>query len=606
MIGMFADVLTMLPFFAFLLDLGEAQKIFYMLYLIRIYKITDFIQNLNFYSNQYDQLFVIMTTIQIHFATFITQTIIYMFAEQQQDYTNYIQNIFVVLFFNPNIIKRYYFIIYLIRILLLIFYFVKIRQIINYQSLPLDHYINYAPKTLKSIINYQQENRKTKFDIKSLPIYLQQKMKREKYLKILQSIPIFKKSFSNQTLLNLCEIIVEDILKPNKVVKQKECLHFLLEGQIGIVQKCQQSQKEFKLAKIQNPFQIFNNIAFFKNQLQGIEFKSIGYTKIATLDQNQFQNLIRQCPQEFQKYRMLIDTLLIENKSYLINIQCFSCFKEHDITECPVVNYKPNKNQVIQNLIQNKEQTRVIDFRRQANGKKRKLIAIVKNDKKEDSESLDSEEYDKVESFQKVLASSNSLQSQNNNNNNFINQLELSSVPYVNYSHSGQTLQSKRTDSEQFICSQGISSSMSSRKIFFNEIKEVGQSKFQRYEQQSEEQQISQLNQNALQRVQDSVLQTKKRFNQNTMKKNNQQQFQRYQTDIQAELKKRDSRKNQTMVNSGIEQNNNFNRRISIENNFLELFEKLNSFDDYFPHYNVDQQINNYYKMQSIKKDNNQ
>ncbi|CAD8104427.1 unnamed protein product [Paramecium sonneborni] len=600
-ITMIADISTILPFFAYLLDLGDGQRIFYMLYLIRIYKITDFIKNLNFYSNQYDQLFVIMITIQIHFATFIAQTIIYMFAEQQQDYINYIQNIFVLLFFNPNIIKRYYFIIYLIRILLLIFYFIKIKQVINYQSLTMDPLIIYSPKTLKSIINYQEENKVAKFDIKSLPIHLQQKMKREKYLQILQNIPIFQKSFSNQTLLKLCDIIVEDILKPNKVVKQKQCLHFLLEGQIRIVQKCQSSSKEFKLAKIQTPFQIFNNIAFFKNQLQGIEFKSIGYSKIATLDQNKFQNIIRQCPREFQKYRMLIDTLLTENKYFLINIQCFSCFKEHDITECPIVNYKPNKNQVIHNIIINKEQKRVIDFKRQVLKKNRKLIAVVKNDQMKDSEVSNSEEYDKVESFQKLLASSsNSLQSQNNNN--FINQLELSSVPYINYSHSGQTLQSKRIDSEQFLSSQGVSSSISSRKVFINEIKEVGQSKFQRFEQQSEDQQISQLNYHAI--VQDSILQTKKRFNQNKIKKDDIQQLQRYQTDIQSEFKKRDLRKNQTMVNSKIEYEDNFNRRISIENNFLEQFEKINQFDDYYPQYNVDQQIKYYEKMQSIKIDN--
>ncbi|CAD8090105.1 unnamed protein product [Paramecium primaurelia] len=597
--SMFADIVTILPFFAFLMDLGDAQNIFYMLYLIRIQKITDYIQNLVFYLNQSDQIFIIETTIQLHFSTFIAQTIIYMFAEQQQDYINYIQSIFTVLFQNPKIIKQYYFIVYLIRTLLLIFYLYKIRQIINYNSLSLDEQINYAPKTLKSIINYQQDNKSTKFDMKSLPIHLQQQMKREKYFKILQNIPIFQKSFSNSTLLNLCEIIEEDILQPNMVIQQKQCLHILLEGQIGIVQKCQSSQKEFKLAKIYNTFQIFNNIAFFKNQIQGIEFKSIGYSKIATLDSQQFQKLIRQCPREFQKYRMLIDTLMIENQSHLINIQCFSCLKEHDITECPIVNYKPNKTQVIHNYMLNKDQNRIIDFRRQTHPKKRKILAQI--DLKEDSESLNSEEYDKVESFQKVLPSSNSLQSQNNNN--FINQLEISSVPYVNYSHSGQTLQSKKIDSEFFIQSQGVSSSISSRKIFVNEIKEIAQSKFQRLDQT--EDQGSQLNNQALQRVQDSVLQTKKRFNQNALKKNELQQYQRYQTDIKSEQKNRDQRKNQTMVNSRIEIQDNFNRRISIENNFLEFFDKINSYEDYFPHYNVDQQINNYQKMQSLKKDFN-
>ncbi|CAD8193459.1 unnamed protein product [Paramecium pentaurelia] len=602
--NMFADVITILPFFAYLLDLGEYQKIFYMFYLIRIYKIIDYMQNLNCYINQYDQLFVIQISIQIHFSTLIAQTLVYMFAEQQQDYINYIQNIFAVLFQNPNIIKRYYFIIYLIRTLLLIFYVYKIKQIINYQTIPLDSYINYTPKTLKNIINYQQKNRVVKFDMRSLPLHLQQQMKREKYFKILQSIPIFNQSFSNQTILNICDIIEEDILKPNKVIKQKQCLHFLLEGQIGIVQKCQLSQKEFKLTKISNTFQIFNNIAFFKNQLQGIEFQSIGYSKIASLDQNQFQQLIRQCPQEFQKYRMLIDTLLIENQYHLINIQCFSCFKQHDITECPVVNYKPNKTQVINNYIINKDQNRVIDFRRQVRVKKRKYIAQPKIRIQDPSESQNSEEYDKVESYQKVLPSSNSLQSQNNNN--FINQLELSSVPYINYSHSGQTLQSKRMDSDNFISSQGVSSSISSRKIFINEIKEpIGQSKFQKLD-YTEDQQGSLFNNNhPLQRVQDSVLQTKKRLNQNRLKMDDVQQLQRYQTDIQSEIKNRDQRKNQTMVTNKIEQLDNYNRRISIENNFLELFEKFNSYDDYFPHYNVDKQINNYQKMQSIKKDQN-
>ncbi|CAD8190386.1 unnamed protein product [Paramecium octaurelia] len=600
--GMFADVITILPLFAFLLDLGEAQKIFYLLYIIRIYKITDFTQNLNCYLNQYDHLFVIQITIQIHFVTLMAQTLIYMFAEQQQDYINYIQNIFAVLFYNPNIIKRYYFIIYLIRTLLLIFYLYKIKQIINHQSLPLDSYINYTPKTLKSVIDYQQENRIAKFDMRSLPIQLQQQMKREKYFKILYNIPIFHQAFSHQTLLNMCDIIEEDILEPNKIVTQKQSLHFLLEGQVEIVQKCQLSQKEFKLTRISNTFQIFNNIAFFKNQLQGIQFQSIGYSKIATLDQNQFQSLIRQCPREFQKYRMLIDTLLIENQSHLINIQCFSCLKQHDITECPAVNFKPNKIQVIQKYIINKDQNRVIDFRRQARVKHKKYIAQHQIRVQDHSESLTSKEYERAESYQKILASSNSLQSQNNNN--MINQLELSSVPYINYSHSGQTLQSKKVDSDYFPSSQGVSSSISSRKIFVNEIKDAGQSKFQRLD-YTEEQQGSSFNNQPLQRVQDSMLQTKKKLNQNGLKRDDFQQLQRFQTDVPSEFKNRDQRKNQTMVANQIEQLDNNNRGISNENNVLEQFERINSYDDYFPHYNVDKQINYYQQMQSIKKDQN-
>ncbi|CAD8199238.1 unnamed protein product [Paramecium pentaurelia] len=336
--------------------------------------------------------------------------------------------------------------------------------------------------------------------------------------------------------------------------------------------------------------------------MQGIQFESIGYSKIACLNSQQFHQLIKQCPREFQKYRMLIDTIILHNDPYLTSICCFGCRQAHEITQCPFVNYKPNKYLIINSYKFHNEQSRVSDFKREIHRKKRKIIIKSEDNQDDYSESFESEEKDKVEPFNKILPSQNSSSSSNNINNP-INQLEISSVPYVSYSHSGQTLYSKRMDSDNFLSVQGISSSNSSRKIIQNEIKEIGQSKFQKYS-QKEEMQGSSFQYNPLQRIQDSIFQNKIKYHKNSTDK--QTQFQKYPTDIHQKQQQRDLRKNQTMMSNYSIIENQKQRRTSIEGNFLQSFEKISQFDDYFPHYNLDQQINNYQRIQSVNKDSNQ
>ncbi|CAD8184105.1 unnamed protein product [Paramecium octaurelia] len=594
------DNLGLIPFISYQIDNQQSQKLIYLLYLIRIRKINNFIQNLNFYSNQQDYIFIIQTTIQLHFSTCLAQTIIFMFALSQQDYIIYIQSIFTLIFITPQILGQYYFLIYMIKILLIIFYFYKFKQIINYQSLSLDQYLNYQPNTQKLIYEYTHQIKENIFDINLMPNFLQSKMKREKYFKILSEIPIFNASFSTQTILNICDLIQEQILRPNEIIMQKQALYIHLQGVVQLVQKNDSSLQEFKLTKIRNPYSIFNNIAFFKNQMQGIQFESIGHSKVACLNSQSFHQLIKQCPKEFQKYRMLVDTIVLDNDPQLANIFCFGCHQAHDITQCPFVNYKPNKYFIINNDKNHKVQSRVSDFKREVQ-KKRKIL-IKSANAQEDSESFESEEKDKVAPFNKILPSSNSSLSLNNNNNP-INQLEISSVPYVSYSHSGQTLYSKKMDSDNHFSVQAISSSNSSRKIIQNEGKEVGQSKFQKYG-QLEEMQGSSFQLNPLQRVQDSLLQTRIKYKKNTVDK--QAQYQKYQTEVQQKQQKRNLRKNQTMISNSSVVDNPKKSRISIEGNCMQSFEKISQFDDYFPHYNVDKQINNYQRIQSINKDSNQ
>ncbi|CAD8180641.1 unnamed protein product [Paramecium octaurelia] len=591
------DNLGLISFISYQINSLQSQKLLYLLYLIRIKRINNCIQNLNFYSNQQDYIFVIQVTIQLHFSTCLAQTIIFMFSLTEQDYIVYIQNIFNLIFVTPQIIDQYYFLIYLIKILLIIFYFYKFKQILNYQSLNLDQQLNYEPNTQKLIHEYSHQKQRQIFDINLMPNFLQKKMKREKYFKILSNIPIFNSSFSTQTLLNICDLIQEQILRPNEIILQKPALYIHLQGVVQLVQKGNSSLQEFKLTKITNPFQIFNNGAFFKNQMQGIQFESIGYSKVACLNSHQFHQLIKQCPREFQKYRMLIDTILLHNDPYLTSISCFGCHQAHEITQCPFVNYKPNKYLIINGYKVNNEQSRVSDFRREVCRKRRKII-IKQENNQEDSESFASEEKDKVEPFNKVLLSSNSSLSSNP-----INQLELSSVPYVSYSHSGQTLYSKKMDSDNLFPAQGISSSNSSRKIIQNEFKEVGQSKFQKYG-QLEEMQGSSFQDNSLKKVQDSLFHNKIKIKKSRVER--QTQFQKYQTDVQQKQQQRNSRKNQTMMSNYSIVENQKKRRTSIEGNFMQSFEKISQFDDYFPHYNVDQQINNYQRIQSINKDSNQ
>ncbi|CAK94201.1 unnamed protein product (macronuclear) [Paramecium tetraurelia] len=525
------DNLGLISFISYQIHNLQSQKLI-------IKRINNCIQNLNFYSNQQDYIFVIQVTIQLHFSTCLAQTIIFMFSLSEQDYIVYIQNIFTLIFVTPQIIAQYYFVIYLIKILLIIFYFYKFKQILNYQSLNLDQQFNYEPNTQKLIYEYSHQKQRQIFDINLMPNFLQKKMKREKYFKILSSIPILNSSFSTQTLLNICDLIHEQILRPNEIILQKPALYIHLQGVIQLFQKGDSSLQEFKITKIKNPFQIFNNGAFFKNQMQGIQFESLGYSKVACLNSHQFHQLIKQCPREFQKYRMLIDTILLHNDPYLTSISCFGCHQAHEITQCPFVNYKPNKYLIINGYKLNNQQSRVSDFRREVR-RKRKII-IKQENNQEDSESFESEEKDKVASFNKILPSSNSSLSSNP-----INQLELSSVPYVSYSHSGQTLYSKKMDSENFFSAQGFSSSNSSKKIIQNEFKEVGQSKFQKYGQQ-EEQQGSSFQCNPLQKVQDSLFHNKIKIKKSRVEK--QTQFQKYQTDIQQKQSQRNSRKNQTMM----------------------------------------------------------
>ncbi|CAK67792.1 unnamed protein product (macronuclear) [Paramecium tetraurelia] len=367
------DIITSIPVI-FALSFEEMHFI-QLLHIIRLWKLRQQVIGFELiYGKLVQYTYYIL---EFHFVQFIALTILQFNHNRQLNFYDE----FIVLFYKSNESNA---ITYLIRLLILIYYCYCIFRFTLKESLDV-HKLSLSYDTKQQIKAYINKLNSQQSEDMNFLSHLPQKyvddVKFQRYFHLLQKMPIFKCSFSESTLRQICSLIQEYTYIPNQIVLMQQTsnqhLFMILSGEVQISQKKEgSSNSDFKI-KIIGKDSIFNNQAFFKNTYSNINATSIGYSQIAQLDLESFLDCIKSHYQERQKYKMMVDQIVLYEVYSLCQLCCYVCGKFHDIDECDHVHYVPKKQILVQYIQSNDQQIRRNYFRPKTRQKQNRLKSYI-------------------------------------------------------------------------------------------------------------------------------------------------------------------------------------------------------------------------------------
>ncbi|CAD8052125.1 unnamed protein product [Paramecium primaurelia] len=173
---------------------------------------------------------------------------------------------------------------------------------------------------------------------------------------------------------------------------QNYYLAFIEIGTIQVIQD-QNNCKNDSYIKQLSPGQVFGLYEFITGTYCNEFYKSKGFTKLLVLPRNQFLKILREFPEDKEKYCQIRDDLLYNNgEQFLrdIGVQCYMCNSRDHITKfCPMVHYCADKEKIIKSQTYIIKQPRVKQKRKvrrsQFNGKSdQKIIMEIAQYFKED------------------------------------------------------------------------------------------------------------------------------------------------------------------------------------------------------------------------------
>jgi len=152
----------------------------------------------------------------------------------------------------------------------------------------------------------------------------------------LKKIKLFSFNFSELFLQKLVlkmkqrRYVPEDIIFDQE--SQEDSIYFIMKGQIELF------LNESKLC-ILSQDQSFNEIPFLTNSLTRYGAKSLGYTSVFYIPKKDFLELLKEFPQDFEKFCEIRDKIMLYKEIEDLHMECSLCGKmSHFIRECPFIN----------------------------------------------------------------------------------------------------------------------------------------------------------------------------------------------------------------------------------------------------------------------------
>jgi hypothetical protein len=67
-----------------------------------------------------------------------------------------------------------------------------------------------------------------------------------------------------------------------------------------------------------------------------------------SIKREKFINLLKEFPDDYEKFIMIKDKILLENELDFLDVKCYACeSKKHLINECNYVHFVPNYTKII-------------------------------------------------------------------------------------------------------------------------------------------------------------------------------------------------------------------------------------------------------------------
>ncbi|EAR88851.2 cyclic nucleotide-binding domain protein, putative (macronuclear) [Tetrahymena thermophila SB210] len=204
---------------------------------------------------------------------------------------------------------------------------------------------------------YQDEQKKQISDsiVDKLPNNLKNEVLLDVYQEQINSIKMFKE-FSSDCLKNILLSFKQKQLFPDEILvnqnENSENLYFLISGSLEINFLIRETKYGKVYEKSNQKIQksdVFGYEGFLISKCSPYQLKSIGLSLVSYIDKNSFLQILKQYPEDQEKFFCLRDSAIFGQKSLSLKFsECISCGKfSHLIQNCPYLSlslaYKPCK-----------------------------------------------------------------------------------------------------------------------------------------------------------------------------------------------------------------------------------------------------------------------
>ncbi|CAD8055219.1 unnamed protein product [Paramecium sonneborni] len=185
--------------------------------------------------------------------------------------------------------------------------------------------------------------------LNSLEPSLKNELKIDIYKKYIMKSKLFKSTFSAEFLDCLCQLVQERQYTPDEQIcaadSYVEELCFILKGEISLqIQLNNQSGKSHQISLLKKNH-ILGERFFITGDRLPYAGKAISAVRVAFINKNQFFNLLKQHPQEQERFLEAKNKVILKER---VKVQgCELCYQNHQVLQCPFVFYYPNVRVIV-------------------------------------------------------------------------------------------------------------------------------------------------------------------------------------------------------------------------------------------------------------------
>ena len=255
-------------------------------------------------------------------------------------------------------------------------------------------------------IDFESKSKKQNQIIANMPENLRNELLQESLEPLISKIPALTNNFSEKSLKKLQNSFQKSKFLKNHIIFNQgdiddKSLFLILKGNVSISFENNHIQTKKKN-------DIFGVFSFFSNMSRRLTVKALTNTTVLQLKQEDFVKIIKEFPDEYEKYCEIRDKININNDFKDLHVACKSCSSmNHDELNCPLNHFIPNRQQIIDKKNWSfKENNRRKEIQRK---KQRKIMKFYKNNKDFSSNkvTIDEEQSENEQIFSNISDSDN-------------------------------------------------------------------------------------------------------------------------------------------------------------------------------------------------------
>ena len=238
--------------------------------------------------------------------------------------------------------------------------------------------------------------------IKKLSDSLKEEVYFEAYGHIIRNVKFLSRNFSEESLRKVVPILKERRYTPDDLIFLDDDLkdydlYIITKGSVELFISAGSNQSYTTVKKLEAG-NVFGEFAFITGHPRKTGARSIDFTTIYCIKQDEFLHIIKKNKIDYENYCRMRDSILLYDDYSLMHTKCSSCkLGGHLVGKCPIIHYTPPTDIILRRYNYSEDQVRMLNYGR-SELKKRFIIKrdfhLIKNSvlffQKNNAETLES------------------------------------------------------------------------------------------------------------------------------------------------------------------------------------------------------------------------